>query len=81
MHAHIFHLRIKVIKLLGHVREDASNERQGRAAEVNEATGQDWDEGVLPLKWIEQGQQCMTAGGEGAEPLSREDDPPLHQQR
>ena len=43
-----------MIQLFGHVWIDSNDEGHGRAAELNEATGQDWDKGVLPLKWVEQ---------------------------
>ena len=52
---YLLHFHIKVIQLFGHVWIDANDERQGRATEINEATGQDWDKGVLPLKRVEQG--------------------------
>ena len=55
MRTHIFYFQIKVIQLFGHVWIDANDEWHGRAAELYEATGQDWDKGVLPLKRVEQG--------------------------
>ena len=59
-----------MVELLNHSWCDSNDEGCRRAANVNEAGGQQWDTSVIPLKWVEQGQQCMAAGGEGAESLS-----------
>ena len=77
---YLFHLDFKMVKLLNHSWGESNDKGCRRAANVNEAAGQQWNASVIPLKRVEQGQQCMTAGGEGAESLSWEDDPSFHQQ-